>query len=401
MKIACVLITHLPMKAELKRHPPLWRRPVLVVRSSGSRALILDHSPEARGVMGGMPLQEALSRCKGAALLQADEPYYHSIFGRVIDQLSQRSPLVERAELGCAYVGLDGLEEMYGGEARLIASLLQAAPQHLNPRVGLAEGKFPAYVAALLSSGGQATRVCPEPAGGGTDPVARFLEPLTVDLLPISWDSKVRLHRFGLHTMGRLASLPLGSVQAQFGLEGKRSWELAGGIDLSPLRPYKHQEAVTEYLAFPTPATTLYAIALAVETLLGRAFSRGSLRGKSVRTATIESAVFRKPPWTRHVAFKEAAATRERALFALKSTLEAVSIPGPLEDMKLTLSGIAGEPGTQGSLFPDLRRHQQLRETMRQLEARLGGKPPVYRVRKVEPWSRIPERRQALVQFDP
>ena len=38
---------------------------------------------------------------------------------------------------------------------------------------------------------------------------------------------------------------------------------------------------------------------------------------------------------------------------------------------------------------------------MKQLEGRLRGKPPIYQVREIEPWSRIPERRQALVQFDP
>ena len=38
---------------------------------------------------------------------------------------------------------------------------------------------------------------------------------------------------------------------------------------------------------------------------------------------------------------------------------------------------------------------------MRQLEMRLRTKPPIYKVMELEPWSRIPERRQALVQFEP
>ena len=38
---------------------------------------------------------------------------------------------------------------------------------------------------------------------------------------------------------------------------------------------------------------------------------------------------------------------------------------------------------------------------MRQMEVRLRAKPPVFKVKDIEPWSRIPERRQALVQFDP
>ena len=388
-----MLVTHLPMKAELRRHKELRGKPVIITQSSGSKRLVLDRSPEAGEVTAGMPLQEALSRCKDATLLQADEPYYLEVFDLVIELLMQRSPLVEKAELGRAYVGLEGLEEMYGGEARLIVSLLQAVPHDLNPRIGLATGKFPAYVAAMVSDISQATRV--------PDDVAGFLREFPIDLLPVSWENKLRLHRFGLHTVGQLASLPIGSVQAQFGSEGRRVWKLANGIDDSPLLAYKQEEAVNEYLSFSSPTTTMHAIMLAVETLLGRAFAHPALGGKSVRTVVMESQVFRKPPWTRRFAFKEPVRGKEKALFALKGTLEAMTLPGPLEDMKLTLSGLTGESGIQAGLFSDIRRQEQLRSMMWQLEARLGCKPPIYRVREMEPWSGIPERRQALVPFAP
>ena len=93
--------------------------------------------------------------------------------------------------------------------------------------------------------------------------------------------------------------------------------------------------------------------------------------------------------------------SKERALFSLKSRLDNLELPGPLEDIKLTLGGITGESGIQSSLFSDVRKREQLREMMRQLEVLLGCKPPIYQMKEVEPWSRIPERRQALVLFDP
>ena len=394
MKVACVLIENFPVKAELRRRPPLRGRPVIITEGTGSRETVLDRSPQAGGGTPGMPLQEALSRCKDATLLQADEPYYHTLFDRVIASLDQRSPLVEKRELGCAYVGLDGLEAMYKGESRLIASLFQAVPQSLDPCIGVASGKFPAYVAALSGRPGRAIRV---PEGGA----AEFLSGASIDVLPLSWESKVRLHRFGLHHMGRLATLSVGSVQAQLGPEGRTAWELANGMDSSPLVPYRRDESVLEYLAFPSPTATLHTVLVAVEMLLGRAFASPALRGRYARTATLESRVVQRPPWTRRFAFKEPVNRKDRALFALKNSLEATSFPGPLEDMKLALSGFTGESGIQASLFSDVRRQEQLREMMRRLEARLNGRPPIYRVRDIEPWSRIPERRQALVQFDP
>ena len=133
MKVACVLITHLPMKVELRRNAELKDKAVIIIEGTDSKSVVLDSSPQARGVTSGMPLQEALSYCKGAILVQADVPYYRAMFDRVVTALGQRSPLVEKSESGCVYVGLDGLEMMYGGESNLTAALFRAVPNDMNP----------------------------------------------------------------------------------------------------------------------------------------------------------------------------------------------------------------------------------------------------------------------------
>jgi impB/mucB/samB family len=393
MKIACVLVTHLPVNAELQRRPELKGKPVIIAEGNSSKQVVLDSSPEARGVASGMTLQEALSRSKDAVLLEADAAYYQAVFADILHYLELRSPLVEKAELGCLYVGLDGLEAMYGGEARLIAAVLQAVPQDFNPRVGVANGKFPAYLVAMTSSSGQATQV--------PDAVAGFLKDFSVDLLPLSWEDKTRLHQFGLHTLGQVATLSVGPMQAQFGPTGKRVWELAQGIDHSPLLPAPHQELVRESLTFPSPTLTLNAILTATDTLLIRAFARPEVSGRYVRSIILEGQIPRHAPWVRQFAFKDAVGNKDRALFVIKNALESVTFDGPLEDLTLTLLGLTGESGIQSSLLSDVRKHNQLREAVRQLEARMGFKPPIYQVRDMEPWSRIPERRQVLIPFDP
>lgn len=393
MKFACVLITHLAIKAEMRRHAQLRGRPVIITTGVGRSLIALDSSPKARGVVAGMPLQEALSCCKWATLVEADEPYYKAVFDRIINSLAQKSPLVERAELGCAYVGVNGLETMYRGEAGIVASLLNAVHRGYNPRIGLAATKFPAYVAAVMSEGGRATKV--------PNDVRGFLAELSVDLLPLSWENRTRLHRFGLHTIGQVASLSVGPLQAQLGAEGRMAWELANGVDRSWLVPFGHEEVVSEMLTFPSSTASIYSILPAVEMLTGRAFAHPSIRGKYVRAVSMEGKILHKPPWTKHVAFKNPVNSKDKAIPILKSTLESTKLPSPLEDLKITLSGIAGESGTQSSLFSQVRKQDQLRESMRQLEIRLNRKPPIYKVMELEPWSRIPERRQALVQFEP
>ena len=199
MKVACLLITHLRAKVEMRRHPDLKSSPAVIVGRSKGRSMVVDSTPSASGVSPGMTLEEALSIRSGALVLEADEPHYRKVFFQILTSLRGISDRVEGSELGTAYIRLDGLEHLYGGEARLVNALLNAVPQDLNPRAGVAEAKFPALVAATVSEPSRATRVPSD--------VAAFLAPHPVDLLPVSADLKVALHRFGLHTLGNVASM--------------------------------------------------------------------------------------------------------------------------------------------------------------------------------------------------
>lgn len=393
MKISCILVPHFAVQTECRRRSELTHRPLLVVEVQGSQRTVFDHSAQAAGVYPGMPLPQALARVSGAILVEADLPYYRASFDQVLDALEQRSPLVEGTELGCAYVGLDGLEGIYGDERRLLAALRDAVPAGLEAQVGVAEAKFPAYVAALS---GQPGAVVKAPAD-----VRGFLAPLSPDLLPVSAEMKLRLGKLGLTTLGQIASLPLSAFQAQFGPEGYLAWNLAHGIDTRPLVSRVAEEVVQESISLDPPTGSLETILVAAEALVARTFSHRQLRGRYVRVATMQGHVFRGGTWMKRVAFIEPVGDRRLAFFVLKSVLSRVAFFGPLEDLTLVLSGLTGESGRQGSLFTEVRRWEQLRDSLRQLEARLGQRPPMYRVRELEPWSRIPERRQVLVPFDP
>src|SRR3972149_3069088 len=113
MKILCVLLPHFPLSCEVRREPSLRGCPAIVARASGSQKLVLDYSPGLEGLQRDMPLQEALARHGEVRLLPADVPRYWSVFNGILDALEEKSPLVEGAALGCAYIGLDGLPLIY------------------------------------------------------------------------------------------------------------------------------------------------------------------------------------------------------------------------------------------------------------------------------------------------
>ena len=73
MKIACLLITHLRAKAEMRRHPDLKNNPAIIVERSEGRSRVVDLTSSTPGVTLGMTLEEALSIHPDALVLDADE----------------------------------------------------------------------------------------------------------------------------------------------------------------------------------------------------------------------------------------------------------------------------------------------------------------------------------------
>ena len=391
MTIACVLITHLPAKVELQRQPHLRDRAVLIVDRSPGRTTVLDHFPAAANVATGMTLEQALSRQADGVVLEADEARYRRVFRRMLAALQQVSDRVEKSELGVAYVALDGLETLHGGEARLVTTLLNAVPAYLSPRAGVGQAKFPAYVAARQA----------QPLGASQVPsdVAAFLSSQAVELLPIASQARRDMRRLGLHTLGEVAAMPLESLIQRFGREGQRAWELSLGRDDAPLVPLKHEETIAEHTDFPYASASLELLLTAVDSLLQRAYARPQMRGRYAGGADLECLLYRAHPWQKKVRFKQPTGHWQDAARIVRSQLEPDHPQAPAEDLTLALSGITGESGMQLSLLADQRadRERRLAEAERQLQARRRGSPVLYRVAAVAPWHPAPELRAVQV----
>ena len=356
---------------------------------------MLDSTPSTPNVLPGMTLEQALSIHPDALVLESDEPHYRRIFTYVLTSLQQISDRVEGADLGTAYVRLDGLEHLYGGEARLINAILNAIPQDLTPRAGVAEAKFPAFVAAITSDPLRATRV-PSDA-------ASFLAPHHVDLLPVSPDLKTALHRFGLHAMGDVASITQAALVDRFGPEGRTAWQLSRGIDDSPLIPLAHTETIVEQTSLPFSSASLGLLLTMVDTLLERAYSRPSMQGRYAGKAVLECGTEENRTWTAAYSFKGGAGSRERAFSIIKARMEDDHPQGAVEDITLTLDNLTGESGVQMGLLADIREsnRRQLVEVERDLRVRTGGKPALYRVVEAVPCHPAPEMRTLRVPIDP
>ena len=396
MIIACILITHFRAKAEMKRQPQLSDKPAIIIRRGYASAspLVVDRFPAAPAAVVGLTLERAASLDANILALEADEPHYRQAFDGVVSALQGVSDRVERAGLGIAYARMDGLERLYRGEEGVVCAFLNAAPEHLAPRVGVGCGKFPAFVAARASSPMGATRV-PENA-------AAFLAPYSVNLLPAPPDAIVALRRFGLRTMGDVAAMDEAAFLDRFGAQGRRIWALCNGVDDSPLVALPFDESIVERAAMPFSSTSMEMLLAAIDALLKRAFARPELRGRRVGAASIRCGVFGAPPWEKTIVFKRPPASWESAAFAVRSLLE-TDCPGvPIEDVELTLSRFGGETGAQLGLLEHARDdgRRLLLEADRRLRERSGAHA-LYRVVEVAPWHPAPEMRALQVPIEP
>ena len=382
----CLLVTHLPVKAELLRRPDLADQPLIITASDRNRQTVLDASVKAVGVRAGQTVAEALSRCSGTVTLPADSIHLSEVNDRLLVGLCEVVPSVEPAGIGVFYLDLAGMAGMYGGVDTLADAILSAGDERLSPRLGIGAGKFPAYCAAARADAGGWLRV-PDDAGA-------WLAPLPVSWLPLEREDAARLAGFGIATLGDVAALPPTSLTDFLGPAGARAWRLAKGIDPELVIPTTLPEVLSERLEFPFPVDTAAGVEAGLRALSERLWRSAALRARRVGYATIEGSLLAGGAWRFERELRQPAASAKALVRALLAGLGAQDASGagrwpdgPLLDLTLTASDLSPESGRQSALWT-----QPPRWMMPTVD--IAG---VDRLARMVPNSALPERRWAFV----
>jgi len=397
-EVGCLLVPRFPLACEVAERPWLAGLPVAVADPSSPVVWTASPEAEAEGVAPGQPLSEALGRCPSLAVLEGRPARYASVAEEVMACLEGAAPGVEEGPPGVAWVErVDRLgSSSQGWWAGLLACLpphLGRVPPRLQPRLGVAPAKFAALVAAHGAPGGGILAL-------EAESMAAYLERQPVAVLPVPAEVRRRLVLMGITTLGRLSGLPRSAVVAQFGPVGGRAWDLARG-QAEPVRPRAHPVKVVGRLLLSEPLSSREALLAAAEQTLSRAVRQPRFRGRAARRARLLAVDERGGAYDRTVTFKSALAGRRALWTVLRPYLAEARLPAPVSEISIELDGLCPQRGQQGELLPPRMapQRERLEECLRQLKARYGY-CPVGRVVAVEPWSRIPERRLALIDFD-
>ena len=410
--VVCVLYPRFELLAALGDRRALLSEPAALAPEAGREQLVGEVSApaEAFGVVRGMRLGEAMSRCPALRLVPPDPEGVRSLWNAVLDRLEGIGAAVESDRAGAAFFEAGGLHGIHGGD---LGGVLAAARRALGAgaRFGAGPSRFAAHAAALQARP-RRRRGRPSGAGlagGASGPpgtviveetaVREFLAPLPVSLLRTRFELQALpevFERLGIRTLGEVAALPSRAVAERFGHPGLLALDLSQGRD-TPLEPRRPPEPVAERLDLPEAASG-QQLERALELLVARVLARRERRGRSLRALAVSARFVAGGTWRMAVTLRRASADPARIRLALAPKL--TELPAPAESLALEVEAFGPPAHDQGRLLDEAAevRRSRLGEAVRQAR-QAAGADAALRVLDVDPDSRIPERRAVLAPF--
>jgi DNA polymerase-4 len=240
-------IVHVDMDAfyasvEQRDDPQLRGKPV-VVAWRGNRSVVCAASYEARrfGVRSAMPAVQAERLCPQAIFTPPDFPRYRAVSRLAREIFRQHTDLIEPLSLDEAYLDVTENKTGLATATRVARSIREQirSELHLTASAGVAPNKFLAKIASDWRKPDGLFVIQP-------DEINAFLLPLSVSRLPgVGKVTQARLERLGIRTVEDLRGHELSSLENLFGRHGVRMYELARGIDNSPVVPDRPTKSIS------------------------------------------------------------------------------------------------------------------------------------------------------------
>jgi protein ImuB len=315
--VVCVLYPRFELLAALGDRRALLSEPAALAPEAGREQVIGEVSApaEAFGVVRGMRLGEAMSRCPALRLVPPDPEGVRSLWNAVLDRLEAIGAQVESDRAGAAFFESAGLRGLHGGD---LTGVLASARRALGPgaRLGAAPCRFTAHAAALQA------RPRRRKASFVVEAARDFLAPLPVSLLRTRPELQALpevFERLGIRTLGEVAALPSRAVAERFGHPGLLALDLARGRDTA-LEPRRPPEPVVERLELPEAASG-QQLERALELLVARVLARRERRGRSLRALAVSARFVAGGTWRTAVTLRQASADPERIRLVLAPRL--------------------------------------------------------------------------------
>jgi DNA polymerase-4 len=263
------------------RDPNLKGKPFVVGGSPQGRGVVSSASYAARkfGIHSAMPTAQALRLCPTLTVISARHGDYAAWAKKVMDILSDETPLIERISIDEAFLDVSQVRE----SGRQIALRLQA---EIRGRLGLptswgvASNKLVAKIATEVGKPEGCVVVPP-----GEE--AAFLAPLPVQMLwGVGPKTQEKLRQAGIETIGQLAGMPERALRSLFGSRGPELAARARGEDERPVVQHHRRKSMSVERTFARDQgdrELLESVLLSMAEELGRRLRERDMSAQVVR----------------------------------------------------------------------------------------------------------------------
>ncbi len=247
-------ILHIDMDAffasvEQVLDPSLRGKPLIIGgEKTDLRGVVSTASYEARkfGVHSAMPLATAKRLCPHGIFMRGNHARYREASLKVRSVLESVSPIVEPASIDEAYVDVSGSQRLFGGDDAIAAFIKKRIREEtsLPCTIAISPNKLVSKIATdQVKPDGYICIAEGEEAG--------YLRPLPLAKLPGAGPrTREVLERYGVHTIGDLAALPIGTLEKVFGPSAHGLQRRARGESTSPVETDSTPKSISRETTF-------------------------------------------------------------------------------------------------------------------------------------------------------
>lgn len=228
---------------EAKLNPSLRGKPMAVAGNPKNRnGIILAKSQEAKemGVATGMPIWEALTKCRDLILVppQYDQYLKHSKMAKKIyyDYTNQ----VESFGLDECFLDVSGSTKLFGSGLEIAQEISRRMKEEVGLTVSIGVS-FNKSFAKLGSDMKKPDAITVIDENNWKDKVWPLKAEALVGIGPAT---KKKLNRIGLYTLGDVANAPVSLMENLLGINGVYLWTYANGEDRRPVVDINHKDII-------------------------------------------------------------------------------------------------------------------------------------------------------------
>jgi len=276
---------------EKASHPEWEHKPVIVSGDPEKRSgIILAACPLAKkyGIETTEPLWQARQKCPEAVIARPHMQLYIEVSCMITAILEQYTDKVEIFSIDEQFIDITASLDLFGDPYRVASKMKSEIydATGISVRIGIGPNKILAKMACDAFAKKNKTGI----ALLDHDSMREKMWQLPVGkLFGVGSKMKSHFNRIGIQTIGQLATFPIEKLRRRWGINGQVLWQLANGLDDSPVLPgtHEHQKAIGHRMTLPNDYKTAEDIKVILLELSEEVAHRARRQGYAGQTVSI------------------------------------------------------------------------------------------------------------------